>query len=173
MGILILVHFPLLEINKCDIIMETSSNNSVLNELIELNNDRVAGFEKALADIDDSNVDLKELFQEYSAQSRRFAQELTALVAETAGNPETGNTIAGTLHRAWIDVKALFGGTDRSSILSEAERGEDAIKKAYHVALTEGGISGLAYETVNDQAKSIQKSHDTVKALRDMAKDLK
>lgn len=153
--------------------METSSNNSVLNELIELNNDRVAGFEKALADIDDSNVDLKELFQEYSAQSSRFAQELTALVAETAGNPETGNTIAGKLHHAWIDVKALFGGTDRSSILSEAERGEDAIKKAYQVALTEGVLSGLAYETVNDHAKSIQKSHDTVKALRDMAKDLK
>ncbi|RYF26707.1 MAG: PA2169 family four-helix-bundle protein [Flavobacteriales bacterium] len=149
--------------------MKTSSN-SLLNGLIELNNDRVAGFEKALADIDDSNIDLKELFQEYASQSRKFSQELTALVAVNAGDPETGNSFAGTLHRAWIDVKALFGGTDRESILSEAERGEDAIKKAYQTALTEGGLVGESLETISKQASSIQKAHDTIKALRDMAK---
>ncbi len=148
----------------------TSSSNTVLNELIEINNDRMAGFEKALSDIDDTNVDLKELFQEYSAQSRRFGQELTAIVAARAGEPETGNSIAGTLHRAWIDVKALFGGSDRESILSEAERGEDAIKKAYQTAITEGGLAGEALEKVTEQSRSIQKAHDTVKALRDMAK---
>ncbi|WAC39702.1 ferritin-like domain-containing protein [Pedobacter sp. SL55] len=152
--------------------METTSTGNVLNELIELNNDRVAGFEKALADIDDSNSDLKELFQEYAAQSRRFGQELTALVAERAVEPDTGNTIAGTLHRAWIDVKALFGANDRSSILSEVERGEDAIKKAYKLALTEGGLTGPVLDRVSDQAKYMQKSHDTIKALRDMSKEL-
>lgn len=147
-----------------------TSTNDLLNELIELNNDRVAGFEKALADIDDSNIDLKDLFQEYAAQSRRFSQELTAVVAARAGEPETGNSVAGTLHRAWIDVKALFGGTDRESILAEAERGEDAIKKAYRDALAEGGLSGEALEKVTAQSTSIQKAHDTIKSLRDMAK---
>jgi len=150
--------------------MATSSNN-LLNELIELNNDRIAGFEKALADIDDSNIDLKELFQEYATQSRRFSQELTALVAVRDGDPETGNTIAGTLHRAWIDVKALFGGSDRESILAEAERGEDAIKKAYTTALTDGELVGETLDKVSEQASSIQKAHDTIKALRDMAKN--
>lgn len=151
--------------------MATSSNN-LLNGLIELNNDRIAGFEKAIADINDSNIDLKELFQEYATQSRRFSQELTALVAVRDGEPETGNSIAGTLHRAWIDVKALFGGSDRESILSEAERGEDAIKKAYTTALTEGELTGEALSKVTEQASAIQKAHDTVKALRDMAEKL-
>jgi len=148
-----------------------TSTNTMLNELIELNNDRIAGFEKVLSDIDDSNIDLKELFQEYAAQSRRFSQELTTIVAARAGEPETGNSIAGTLHRAWIDVKALFGGTDRASILAEAERGEDAIKKAYHTTITEGGLSGEALERVTEQSRAIDKAHDTVKALRDMAKN--
>ena len=84
---------------------------SVLNDLTEINNDRIAGFEKAIADIKDENVDLKVLFQEYSAQSRKFSQELTAIVASYGEEIETGNSVAGTLHRAWIDVKALFGGT--------------------------------------------------------------
>lgn len=147
-----------------------TSSNMLLNELIELNNDRVAGFEKAIADIDDSNVDLKELFQEYTSQSRRFSQELTALVAERVTEPETGNSVAGTLHRAWIDIKTLFGRNDRSSILSEAERGEDAIKKAYQTALNDGKLVGEIFDTVSNQSKSILKAHDTIKALRDMAK---
>ncbi|MES2457970.1 MAG: PA2169 family four-helix-bundle protein [Bacteroidota bacterium] len=148
------------------------STISVLNDLTEINNDRVAGFEKALADINDENIDLKALFQEYSAQSRKFSQELTALVAGHGEEVETGNSVAGTLHRAWIDVKSLFGGSDRASILSEAERGEDAIKAAYKLALENGELSGAALETVISQAEDIKAAHDAIKALRDAAKAL-
>ncbi|WP_243749147.1 PA2169 family four-helix-bundle protein [Mucilaginibacter agri] len=58
---------------------------------------------------------------------------------------ETGKSVSGTLHRAWIDVKSLFGGDDREGILSEAERGEDAIKKAYNDALNGGYFSGFDF----------------------------
>ncbi|MCG2613314.1 PA2169 family four-helix-bundle protein [Terrimonas sp. NA20] len=147
----------------------TETRNSVLNDLIEINNDRIAGFEKVLADIKDENVDLKALFQEYATQSRKFSQELTALVAASAGDPETDNSFAGTLHRAWIDVKSLFGGSDRKSILAEAERGEDAIKKAYTTALTDGSLSGEALSLVTAQSADIKSAHDKIKALRDSA----
>ncbi|HEY9001572.1 MAG TPA: PA2169 family four-helix-bundle protein [Mucilaginibacter sp.] len=140
----------------------------VLNDLIELNNDRVAGFEKAIADIKDENIDLKELFQRYAEQSRRNGQELAALVGD-ADEVETGNSVSGTLHRAWIDVKSLFGGSTRESILSEAERGEDAIKKAYQDALRDGELPRDAYETVRNQSIEINSAHDQIKALRDSA----
>ncbi len=147
-------------------------NTTVLNDLIEINNDRVSGFEKAIADINDQNVDLKAIFQQYSTQSHKFALELTAIVAAAGEETETGNSISGTLHRAWIDVKALFGGTDRQSILNEAERGEDAIKAAYKLALEKGDLSGEAMETVSSQAEEINAAHDAVRALRDAAKIL-
>lgn len=73
---------------------------------------------------------------------------------------ETGNSIAGTLHRAWIDVKALFGGSDRVTILNEAERGEDAIKAAYQLALEKGELVGEALFTLSRQAESIKAAHD-------------
>lgn len=150
--------------------METTEKSvKVLNDLIEINNDRIAGFEKALADINDENADLKLLFQEYATQSRKNSQELTALVAGYSADVETGTSISGGLHRAWIDVKSLFGGSDRESILNEAERGEDAIKAAYHVALTEGNLPANAIETVNQQAVEIKSAHDKIKALRDLA----
>ncbi|RFZ91248.1 PA2169 family four-helix-bundle protein [Mucilaginibacter conchicola] len=149
--------------------MATSEATSVLNDLIEINNDRVAGFEKAIADIKDENIDLKAVFEGFAAQSRKNGQELAALV----GSPdevETGNSVSGTLHRAWIDVKSLFGGSDRASILSEAERGEDAIKKAYQDALNGGDLSADAVAVVSGQAQEINAAHDQIKALRDAAK---
>ncbi|WP_158798987.1 PA2169 family four-helix-bundle protein [Pedobacter sp. L105] len=150
--------------------METTEKSvHVLNDLIEINNDRIAGFEKALADINDENADLKVLFQEYATQSRKNSQELTALVAGHGSDVETGTSVSGGLHRAWIDVKSLFGGSDRESILDEAERGEDAIKAAYKKALTEGELSASAVDTVTAQATEIKSAHDKIKALRDLA----
>lgn len=150
--------------------MENSASISVLNDLTEINNDRVAGFEKAIADIKDENVDLKAIFQEYTAQSRKFSQELTAIVAAYGEDVETGNSLSGTLHRAWIDVKSIFGSNDREGILNEAERGEDAIKAAYKLALESGDLSGEALATVNQQAADIKAAHDAIKALRDAAR---
>jgi uncharacterized protein (TIGR02284 family) len=149
--------------------MATTEATSVLNDLIEINNDRVAGFEKAIADIKDENIDLKELFQGYAEQSRKNGQELAAIVGN-ADEVETGNSVSGTLHRAWIDVKSIFGGGDRASILSEAERGEDAIKKAYNDALSNGNLPAEAVQTVTSQASEINAAHDQIKALRDTAK---
>lgn len=148
----------------------TMKTTTILNELIEINNDRIEGFQKAALDIKDENIDLKAIFQEYSTQSRKFSQELVALVAGLGEEVETGNTIAGTLHRAWIDVKSLFGGNDRLSILNEAERGEDAIKAAYQLALQKGELGGEALSTVSRQAEEIKSAHDAIKALRDAAK---
>ena len=150
--------------------MATTENSiGVINDLIEINNDRVAGFEKAIADIKDENIDLKELFQSYAAQSRKNSEELAAIVG-SADEVETGNSVSGTLHRTWIDVKSIFGGSDRESILSEAERGEDAIKKAYQDALSSEDLPAEAVQTVTSQAGEINAAHDQIKALRDTAK---
>jgi uncharacterized protein (TIGR02284 family) len=146
-----------------------ANSTGLLNDLIEINNDRVAGFEKAIADIKDEYSELKGLFARYAEQSRKNKQELAAFVGD-AGEVETGNSVSGTLHRAWIDVKSTFGGSDYKSILSEAERGEDAIKKAYQDALTSQDLPADALVTVQSQAREINAAHDQIKALRDTAK---
>lgn len=148
----------------------TEKTIEVLNGLILINNDRIAGFEKAMSDIENQNADLKLIFQEYAQQSRKNTQQLTALVAEY-DDVETGTSIGGDLHRAWIDVKAIFGGSDRKSILSEAERGEDAIVKAYNAALKEGDLLTDTHvmEVVGAQSQQIRMAHDRIKMLRDAA----
>ena len=145
------------------------SASAVIHDLIEINNDRVAGFEKAIADINDEHADLKELFEDYAHQSGKNVQELSA-IAGSAPHLETEKSVSGTLHRAWIDVKSLFGGSDRAGILSEAERGEDAIRKAYQDALSSNKLDTSAQQIVSRQAQAINAAHDKIKAIRNVAK---
>ena len=158
-------------LNERKTTMETIERSvEVLNDLIELNNDRIAGFEKALKELTTSETDmnLKSLFEKYSNQSRQNVQELTTAVARLGGNPETNTGITGDIHRAWMEVKSTFTGHDRESILSECERGEDAIKDAYRKALTEnGGVSSDVSLILTRQAAEIKEAHDSIKALRD------
>jgi len=144
----------------------------VLNDLIQINNDRADGFDKAAKDLSEENIDLKAIFEKLSSDSRANVTELAGLVGRNGENPDTGNTILGTLHRAWIDIKASFGGDDRHSILAECERGEDAIKKAYRDALQENELGENVRVVLLDQQQGINNSHDAIKALRDAHKAL-
>lgn len=151
--------------------METQENTvQVLNDLIEINNDRADGFDRASADLQPENVDLKAVFDKFASDSREYVTQLAGLVGRNGENPDTGNTILGTLHRAWIDVKASFGGNDRHSILAECERGEDAIKKAYRDALEQNDLGEEVRKVLLNQQDGISAGHDTIKALRDAQK---
>ena len=143
---------------------------SVLNDLIEINNDRADGFENASGNLKDQNVDLKAIFDKLASESRKNVIELAGLVGGRGDKPESGNSISGTLHRAWIDIKATFGGDDRHSILAECERGEDAIKKSYKDALQENDLGTEVRDILLNQQQGVNAGHDTIKALRDAQK---
>ena len=149
--------------------METTEKSiEVLNDLIEINNDRVAGFEKAIRDLEEPNMDLKAVFEKLAGESRENVSALTGVVSRTGGEAETGSSTTGAIHRAWISVKATFGGSDRKSILEECERGEDAIKKAYATALDpENQLDMASMEMIIRQKSGIDAGHDQIKALRD------
>ena len=84
----------------------------VLNDLIQINNDRVRGYEKASNELSAADVDLKALFAQMSSESRKYATELSAEVGRLGGEPSTSTTASGKIYRAWMDVKATFSGDD-------------------------------------------------------------
>jgi uncharacterized protein (TIGR02284 family) len=99
----------------------------------------------------------------------RFAGELEAeLIHLGKSDKKISGSVAGALHRAWIDTKAALGGGDKA-ILEAVEQGEDKAKEAYQKAVS-GSLPGNIAEIVRRQAASVQRAHDKVKGLRDMAK---
>jgi len=150
--------------------METIERSvSVLNDLIEINNDRAAGFERAAKELESDDNDLRVLFDTYARESRQNVKELTTAVSQFGREAENEKSGTGALHRAWINVKATFSGHNRKSILAECERGEDAIKNAYRDALSEGVLPAELTSMITSQQERIIASHDRIRSLRDSA----
>lgn len=139
----------------------------VLNDLIQINNDRIEGYSKAMDELSDHDTDLKTIFASMSRQSANYKSELSNEVQVLGHNPDTGTTVSGTIYRAWMDVKAVFTGHDRQTVLNNCEFGEDAAKKAYKMALDTEGLSSNLRSIVEEQQTGIIASHDQIKILRD------
>jgi uncharacterized protein (TIGR02284 family) len=141
-----------------------------LNDLIQINNDRIKGFENAIKETreaDADNSDLIAVFTNKVLESQQLKSTLAQEVQVLGETAETGNSISGTLHRTWLKLKADFTGHSEHSILEECEFGEDAIKKAYQSALDEEYLPAYIRDILNDQKAIIDQSHDEIKALRD------
>lgn len=139
---------------------------SVLNGLIETCRDGQEGFKQAADGVNRS--DFKKLFYEFSQQRASFVGDLQSLVQTLGGDPENTGSVAGSLHRGWMDLKAAITGNDEAAVLNECERGEDSAVTQYKSAL-EQNLPAYILQTIQDQFSSIQSAHDRIKALRDTA----
>ena len=140
-----------------------------LNDLVEMHNDRVAGYEKAVKELKEEDADLRSLFNQMISESLTIKQELVEEIAAVGGEVKTGTSNMGKLYRAWMDVKATFTGHNRHTVLANCETGEDAIQKAYQTALTSGDIPVNLEGIIRRQQQTLRKSHDKIKAMRDSA----
>ena len=139
-----------------------------LNDLIEINNDRIAGYEKAIEELHPEDSDLKSLFAQMIVESQKLKMALATEVQSFNADIETGTTNSGKIYRAWMDVKAIFTGHDRKTVLNNCEFGEDAAQKAYKTALESEDLSANLREIISQQKTELRASHDQIKSLRDM-----
>jgi uncharacterized protein (TIGR02284 family) len=152
--------------------MENTANTiETLGDLILINNDRIEGYERALKEIEHSvnDSDLIPMFLRFIDDSRRYKVELGTEIAALGSEINTGTTVPGKLHRAWMSIKEAFTGHDRHSILEECEFGEDAIKKTYDEALNEEVLPAYIREMLMEQQAELLDAHDEIKELRDSA----
>ena len=145
-----------------------------LNDLVLINGDRIAGYEKAIEDLkshDDNltkNIDLIMLFKRMITESREHKKELANAVLASGGHIDKGTTNSGKLYRAWVDVKALVSGPERHSIIAFCEGGEEAAQNAYEEAINEKEIPSCFKEMIIRQKIAQRKSHNEIKSLKEM-----
>jgi uncharacterized protein (TIGR02284 family) len=139
----------------------------ILQELIEANRDAQKGYQDAAEHVKDAEI--RSFFLEQSLERARFAGELEDAIRDFGeSNPDRSGSVAGALHRAWVDTKVALGGGDHT-ILESVEQGEDSAKKAYEKALS-ASLPANVLEIVRRQAESVRAAHDHVKTLRDRFK---
>lgn len=109
---------------------------------------------------------LKRYFLAESLKRAEFRGEIESVLhREGVHDIKEGGTTAGTVHRAWADLKSRLGGGDHT-LLATAEQGEDAAKEAYEKAM-DTYLPLPIRQLLTSQAAHIQMSHDYVKAARD------
>ncbi len=147
----------------------STSIASVLNSLIETCKDGQYGFQSAADTV--KNADFKALFSELSMQRQQYVAELQSLVASLGEETEKSGSLAGTLHRGWIDIKAALSSGDEHAILAECERGEDSAVSEYRDALEHEELPANVRAVIREQSMVVQAAHDRVRDLRDRFQD--
>ncbi len=139
-----------------------------LNDLIESLKDGQQGFQTAAKDV--KAPDLAQVFQGYAKQRGEFAATLQAHVSALGADVEKSGSIAGSMHRGWINLKAALSTNEPQAVLDEAERGEDAAVAAYRKALDTRDLDPKTRELIASQATTVKAAHDHVRSLRDSGK---
>ena len=147
--------------------MENKKAIDALNSLVEINNDRIDGYETATRETNEP--DLKVLFTKLAETSQDCRIELEREVELLGGTPAKGTKVSGKFFRAWMDVKAAITGKDRKAILESCEYGEDHAVKAYESVLEDDreNLTAEQIALVEGQFDLIKADHDAVRALRD------
>jgi uncharacterized protein (TIGR02284 family) len=132
--------------------MEASDITKYLNHLVEINKDAEAGFVNAAENV--KNSELETMLSGYAKQHAKFARELQSEIERLGEKPPESGTVAGAVHRGWMDVKAALTGHSAAAILSACESGEDSALAAY--AAAEADIpTGQTFSLLQKQREQI------------------
>lgn len=145
--------------------MNTNETVEALNSLIEINNDRIEGYQRASDET--TEIEMKRFFADLSATSRKCKAELSNEVVKLGGTPTDATRTSGKFFRMWMDIKATLTGKDTKAILNSCEFGEDAAVEAYKEVLdSPADLPTSLVKLVENQYELIIGDHNRVKVMR-------
>jgi uncharacterized protein (TIGR02284 family) len=147
--------------------MENEKTIDALNTLVQINNDRIEGYETASKETEEH--DLKTMFAQFTKTSEKNNQELSTEITRLGGTPTDNTKNTGKFFRVWMDVKAALTGKDRKAILNSCEFGEDEALETYE-DVQENDAERLSAEQksmISSQYDLLKTDHNTVKTMRD------
>jgi len=171
-----LVKIKLNEILECVFILKAYPMEKnlqqieLLRQAITINNDRVAGYQKAIELVQEQHLrELQNLFQQYADQSAEFIAQLNSLLEQLGGEQVDGTKFSGKIFRIWMDVKTSLSTSTMQAVLELCEKGEDEFKNSYkqiHELAAVQHYTDLATLLIH-QLSVHQAAHEHIKVLRD------
>ena len=151
------------------LIMNNDKTISVLNDLLNITNDRIAGFAKVADKVWQNYADLKPAYDDMVAEAWDMKDELIDLIERKGGHPDNETSISGAFHRAWIDVKNTFASDKVESTLENVVFGEKAAINAFQNALNSGELCRESEALVSKQLQQLSISYNKFKVLEKLS----
>ncbi|MFD1872855.1 PA2169 family four-helix-bundle protein [Hymenobacter bucti] len=142
---------------------QPSPEAATLDELLYFVNDRIAGYERAVAESQDT--ELRGYYKQLVSQSQQFSTDLNTYLTREGGEREESTTLKGKIYRAWMDAQAAVTGRDEKTILGANIFGEEWALKAYKEALADQTLTGALRQAVERQYRLSQKTYDRLQKL--------
>jgi uncharacterized protein (TIGR02284 family) len=137
---------------------------SILNDLVETSKDGEKDFTAAADNA--KTAELQTKFRQRAQDCATGAAQLQQLVTRLGGRPEESGSVAGAVHRGWVNLKAAVSGRNDIALLEECERGEDVAKAHYGKAL-ETALPDDVRQVVKRQYDRVIHNHDQIRDLRE------
>lgn len=137
---------------------------TILKTLTSTLNDSVKGYRESAEKVD--SEEFRELFNHFAQQREQASADLAAEVRRLGGDPDDDGSVLGSLHQAWLDLKAAITGNDDKAIINEVERGEDYLKEKFETALKSDGLSGESRAVIERAYQSVREGHDRMSSIK-------
>jgi uncharacterized protein (TIGR02284 family) len=128
-----------------------------LRALNALCHDSEAGYRKAAEDAD--KEDLKFEFEELAEQRAKMAEALDKILRELGIEPAAAGTLAGSAHRAFLDLRSKLQRGNPKAVFAEIARGEGTFESAIDKA--------LEFPMPQNLRRQLQGHHRTIRQARD------
>jgi uncharacterized protein (TIGR02284 family) len=113
--------------------MSTTKND--VHTVLQYLNDSIKGLATCSENCED--VQFKKYLDQIRVQRSEYAAQLKSLLVKIGGEPTNDGTLAGPLHRFYIELKTLISKADKDSTKSEILRGDKLLIEAYNNALVD------------------------------------
>lgn len=135
-----------------------------LTELADNARDGELGFMEAAQHTQTPN--LTAFFERCAESYRVSAGQLHEQIERLGGaaNDGEGGTVTAAAHRAWLQIRSLFGGASDEMLLAECERVEDSALSRYREALQQN-LPPDIHALVQRQFEATQRHHDMIRTL--------
>ena len=147
--------------------MDNSKTIAALNDLLQITNDRIEGFQRVEKIVIGSPHNLREVYDRAKTEAVKMRTELSSLVIGKGGDENNNTTLAGGLHRTWIDVKNSLLGDREESTLENVKFGEKAAIEAYENALESGDLCSESNKVVQDQLMKLRTSFQQFSSMEE------
>lgn len=136
-----------------------------LNHLIEVGKDGELTCMTGAREVYDA--DMRGILTGTAETCRNSVTELQALVSSLGAVPRDRGSIAGTMHRDWMEVMHIIAPHNDDAVLQLCEREEKAARREYRSALTKDMPEEIRSVLLR-RYEGVHKYHERVHAMRGM-----
>ena len=136
------------------------------NRLIQTCEDGASGYRTAAGAVEQTS--LAEMFEDFAEQRDFMVTDLQGEVVSLGSEPTIGGSLAGLLHRGWMNIKSVATQHDELAVLEECETGDQAALDQYGEPLADELPSSTRQLFLTHQEK-LRDSLSQIRSLRSAA----